>query len=216
LDAIKAWIGNYADGTGFLGTVMTRWQTAWNYFKDKVIGIWDGEDGIKAKVQAAVDWFMGLWTNASGTGLIDKISTWATDVYNKFKTLGSNVAQGIKDGIVAGWANLSGGISGLVASILAIIKKLLGITSPSRVMKNLGGQMMKGLDIGIRAHAILPKNAMMDAVLPIANMANVPITQGTSNYYQPNINMTNNINNGMSVPYLQAMIIRTVKKGMTA
>jgi phage-related protein len=216
LDTIKGYFGSAADGTGFIGGLATKWDTFWTNFKNTIVGIWDGENGIKTKVSNAIEAVKGYFTNAAGTGLLDKIGKVATDVWTKFYNIGWNLVDAIKTGVSDAAAALWKGIGGLVGKLIDIIKNLLGMGSPSKVFMDIGNQMMQGMDIGIRAHAILPKNAMMEAMLPITRAAQVPITQGTSNYYQPNITMHNNINNGMSVPYLQALIIRTVKKGMTS
>lgn len=71
------------------------------------------------------------------------------DLPDEFHTIGSMVVQGLIGGLTAGWPDVMGAVSGLVNSIPLATRKLLGIASPSKVMKQLGTWAAQGLKKGL-------------------------------------------------------------------
>ena len=67
---------------------------------------------------------------------------------SEFSNIGKNIIQGIKDGISAMWSNLKTWFKNLFGDLIGIAKKILGIASPSKVFKKIGGFTAEGFGAG--------------------------------------------------------------------
>ncbi len=76
--------------------------------------------------------------------LLDKFK----EKVEKIKEIGSNIVAGIKEGIKKAWNNLTEWFKGLFGDIISIAKKILGIASPSKVFKEIGGFTAEGFGVG--------------------------------------------------------------------
>ena len=63
-------------------------------------------------------------------------------------SLGKNLVEGFKRGISNAWKNLKQWFRSLFGDLIYIAKKILGIASPSKVFKKLGGFTAEGFGIG--------------------------------------------------------------------
>ena len=63
-------------------------------------------------------------------------------------TLGTNLIQGLVDGLSAAVAALLESIKGIFSSIWDAVKEVFGINSPSTVAKEAGGLILDGLLLG--------------------------------------------------------------------
>lgn len=106
-------------------------------------------DGIGQNAGRIVD--KGLWTILK---LLEGVRDGITKYAPRFRKVGGEIAWAIIDGVTGGIASKAWKIgSELVKGAKNGIQKLkdhLGIHSPSRVMKEIGGYMGDGLAIGIR------------------------------------------------------------------
>lgn len=66
----------------------------------------------------------------------------------KFIDVGKNIIEGIKSGIKSAWNNLVKWFKGLFGDLIGIAKKILGIASPSKVFKKIGGFTAEGFGVG--------------------------------------------------------------------
>ena len=72
-----------------------------------------------------------------------------SDIGSKFATIGSNIVQGIWNGISSGWDWLKDQVSGLANSLLDAAKGALGINSPSKKFRDeVGVYMAQGIGVG--------------------------------------------------------------------
>ena len=62
--------------------------------------------------------------------------------------IGTNIVEGIKQGISKAWDSLVSWFRGLFGDLIGIAKKILGIASPSKVFKKLGAWTAEGFGIG--------------------------------------------------------------------
>jgi hypothetical protein len=112
---------------------------------------WIGEglgDGVYWMVQIIKDdWskLAGWWTSA-----------------------GSNIVDGLIDGIKNGGARLVASVTGLAGDALAAFKKTFGIHSPSRVMMGMGRNLQLGLVAGLDQEAPRSHEAMGSMVSAVA------------------------------------------------
>lgn len=77
------------------------------------------------------------------------ISTLATDAYTESLLIGSNIGQGIIDGISSMWASVIGFAESLAQAVYDKIKAALSIKSPSKKTTFLGEMLGEGLILGM-------------------------------------------------------------------
>lgn len=124
--------------------------------------------GAWASAQALVHNFWQTFASIADTifpGFTAKISEltarvvqFATDIANAFMALpakmmeiGGQIIDGLWQGIQAKWESVKAGVSGIADSITTSIKSTLGIHSPSRVMHEVGQNIMDGLNNGMHS-----------------------------------------------------------------
>lgn len=82
----------------------------------------------------------------------------------KFIDVGENIIEGIKSGIKNAWNNLVSWFKGLFGDLIGIAKKILGIASPSKVFKKIGGFTAEGFGVGFEDEFAKVKGDMEDAM----------------------------------------------------
>ena len=82
----------------------------------------------------------------------------------KFMDVGKNIIEGIKSGIKNAWNNLISWFKGLFGNLIDIAKKILGIASPSKVFKKIGGFTAEGFGAGFEDEFAHVKDDMEDAL----------------------------------------------------
>lgn len=78
--------------------------------------------------------------------------------------IGKNIIEGIKKGISNAWNNLVSWFKGLFGDLIGIAKKILGIASPSKVFKKIGGFTAEGFGAGFEDEFAHVKDDMEDAL----------------------------------------------------
>ena len=130
--------GNIVNGvSGFIGNILTN------------IG-----NFVTRFVTAGRNLITGIWTGI--TGYVSTLITNATNV-------GSNMLNAIAQGAQNVLASVIQRITNIGQSIINAIKAILGIASPSKVMIDVGLQMMKGWQKGLTDNIDLPVTAMTSA-----------------------------------------------------
>lgn len=84
-------------------------------------------------------------------GLVENIFTIFTNP--DWKAIGTSIVQGIKTGISKMWGNLKEWFKSLFGDLIGVAKKILGIASPSKVFKQFGLFIDKGLQGGLELGA---------------------------------------------------------------
>ena len=78
--------------------------------------------------------------------------------------IGKNIIDGIKKGISNAWNGLVSWFKGLFGDLIGIAKKILGIASPSKVFKKIGGFTAEGFGAGFEDEFAHVKDDMEDAL----------------------------------------------------
>ena len=81
-----------------------------------------------------------------------------------WSSIGKNIVQGVKDGIAKMWSNLKNWFRNLFGDLIGIAKKILGIASPSKVFKKIGGFTAEGFGAGFEDEFAHVKDDMEDAL----------------------------------------------------
>jgi phage-related protein len=96
--------------------------------------------------------------------IIDAIVRAFGDFLNPIMDIGKNIIEGIKKGISNAWNNLVSWFKGLFGDLIGIAKKILGIASPSKVFKKIGGFTAEGFGAGFEDEFAKVKGDMEDAL----------------------------------------------------
>ena len=83
---------------------------------------------------------------------------------SKIYDIGKNIVEGIKSGISNAWNNLVKWFKNLFGDLIGIAKKILGIASPSKVFKKIGGFTAEGFGVGFEDEFAHVKDDMEDAL----------------------------------------------------
>jgi len=91
------------------------------------------------------------------------------DIKNAFtnfdwRSIGTRITDGIKNGIVSGVNNLISAARDAAMSAYNAAKAALGIRSPSVLFEGIGTQMMRGMALGISGGSSMPVNATRSVV----------------------------------------------------
>ena len=78
--------------------------------------------------------------------------------------LGKNLVDGFKKGIQNAWTNLKNWFKNLFGDLIQIAKNILGIASPSKVFKKIGGFTAEGFGAGFEDEFAHVKDDMEDAL----------------------------------------------------
>ncbi len=157
--------------SGAWSAIQSVWNTVTGFFQ----AIWNSIAGIFSVVQSVLSGdFSGAWEAIKGI-----VSTWTgyfqdrwndirnvfSDAFNAFLDIGTQIVNGIKQGIANAWDALTGWVREKFQGLIDGAKSLFGINSPSRVFRDQIGLMIaEGLALGIEA-------GMPDAVGAAEGMA---------------------------------------------
>lgn len=145
-DGIKSTISNAINNAkstieSVLNTIKAVWSGTWDTIKTKVSTVWEGiKDGVRNAINSVRE-IVG--------GLKDKVMSVFSNAASWLVSAGKDVVQGLWNGIknMGSWLKnkVSGFVEGMVDSVLGV----LGINSPSRVFRDIGMDVNKGLAIGL-------------------------------------------------------------------
>lgn len=108
--------------------------------------------------RAAKEWISSLWEQMKTSlgelpqkalGKIQELVAAITQKVSDFVNIGKNLVTGLWNGIKSGWTWLTTKVKELANSLLAGVKKVLGIASPSREFAEVGAFITEGLALGI-------------------------------------------------------------------
>lgn len=123
--------------------------------------------GIGEGLSEFVDWWDHLWRHDvpdAFTDAWDSIVETFDDTIDTFTDFGTDIVEGIEEGIIDAWDSLKGTWNNLVDSLPAAVADKLKIQSPSRVMMELGGYAAEGFAVGVENGAPQASNAFADLV----------------------------------------------------
>lgn len=136
-------------------------------------------------ITSVKQWFSQLPTKIYNAikGAVTKIVTWANDMINKIKTevpkiinaimkffnelpqkiydLGTDIINGLINGLKDAWSALKGGISDFCDGFVQGFKDALGIASPSKEMMTVGDFSTQGLIEGVQMQQELLRTTMV-------------------------------------------------------
>jgi len=140
-----------------IATIVIFGKQAWENLKRICIEWYKLLDAIK-------DYFVRTFTDI-WEGLVSRL----VDIKNYFvnfdwRSIGTRITDGIKNGIVSGVNNLISAARDAAMSAYNAAKAALGIRSPSVLFEGIGTQMMRGMALGISGGSSMPVNATRSVV----------------------------------------------------
>ena len=144
---------------GLAAAIITLWNTN-EGFRNALIKAWESIKSSATTIFTAVaDFFTETIPNA-----FNSVIDWFSDIGEKFADIGGNIIDGIKQGISDAWNNLVSWFKGLFGDLIGIAKKILGIASPSKVFKKIGGFTAEGFGVGFEDEFAHVKDDMKKAL----------------------------------------------------
>jgi hypothetical protein len=127
--------------TGPIGLAVAAIVKNWDKIKAGAVAVWNGVVSFfKSAAQRIVDFFNGY------------VSFW--------RNIGTNIVNGIKNGITGAWSALTSKVSSLASGLLDTAKGVLGIRSPSREFARIGREIPNGMAVGVNSNRAKALNAV--------------------------------------------------------
>ncbi|OQX10869.1 MAG: hypothetical protein BWK73_19115 [Thiothrix lacustris] len=127
----------------------------WATIKPMLVSFWEA---VKIRWNGFITWV---------SAMPGKIVGFFASIPGKMLEIGSNIVNGLIDGIKAKWESAKAYVSGLAGDIKGWFSNPLGIKSPSRVFMGFGNNITDGLTIGIKAkhkQAVAAASALANGV----------------------------------------------------
>ena len=126
--------------------------------------------------------------------LLNAGKTIMTNLFNtlrsfSFSDIGSNIIQGIKNGISNAWNNLVSWFKGLFGDLVQIAKDILGIASPSKVFMQIGEYTTEGFDEGMKDFGVGAMEDVQNAMDEISGMSATVDAIGSSATLSTDVNL---------------------------
>lgn len=125
-------IGLMKQFISIMSSVVTYYTTVWRVILTALEKVWSAFFWLKDKMDGLAAWWEG----------------YRVRIRSAFVSIGTAIWQGLKEG-VAPIVNVVTGISDTIGKLPALVKGGLGIQSPSKVFIDIGGNIVKGFEIGV-------------------------------------------------------------------
>lgn len=129
--------------------IYKHWDEIWAKIKEVAIGAWEG---VKSAFAAGWDWIKEAFSNGVDfiVGLWDSIVEIWDGAVDWFSDIGSRIMDGLLEGITGGIGSVMDAITGVGDGMVDGLKNILGIHSPSLVMKReIGLNSVYGIEEGL-------------------------------------------------------------------
>jgi len=169
IDMGKTLVLNIKDGAA------SAWGTIKEWFSEKATSIVDVFSNIKGFIKNAgrdvlgnfKEGFKNAWNGALGIARwIGEKVDWIKDTFRNlpesFRNIGGNIMDGLKEGLRDTWHKVKEVLNTLVGYLPLWAQDLLGIASPSKVFKEIGGYVSEGMAVGIDSNTKMVKKSALD------------------------------------------------------
>lgn len=128
---------------------------------------------LSGAISTVVGWVTQFATNATSAAsqFGSKLRSGLEAIPGTLGNIGSNIVQGLVDGVTGAAGKLVGAVKGAVDDAIQGAKNLLGIKSPSRVFRKIGRYVMQGAALGVDDDADLLLKSTDDAMRGMVSTA---------------------------------------------
>jgi phage-related protein len=152
-----------------LGLIRALWSGAWTAVTQILGTAWAGiKTGVSNGISAVLDFLGGL--GAKVTSALSGAGEWLVSV-------GRNIIEGLLGGVKAAAGKIKDAVLGPIKDSVEAVKSFLGIHSPSRLFREIGGFTGEGMALGLEDSAPLIAQASK-ALIPDAPSVEAPDVQG--------------------------------------
>ena len=172
-ERVGTFIGNaLAKVTAWAGSMRDRALAAGKNFLSNVVSFFSQLPGRVATflsnvISKVVSWGASLASKgrAAAVKLLNAVVNKVKEIPGKVANVGSDLVKGIWNGISGSLSWIKGKISGWVGDVTSFLKKLFGIASPSKVMRDEVGKMLaQGIGLGFEQEMPATLRTMQDAM----------------------------------------------------
>lgn len=138
---------------------------------------------LSGAISTVVGWVTQFASNATSAAsqFGSKLRSGLEAIPGTLGNIGSNIVQGLIDGVTGAAGRLVDAVKGAVGGAIQGAKNLLGIKSPSRVFREIGQYVMQGAALGVDDDAGLLLRSIDDAMRGMISTAqDVKYTPGAS------------------------------------
>lgn len=160
------------DKTGIsMDAIQNIWDSAMGAIMsavDMVVALLTGDWGAAldhARMAAEQAWdaikgyFSAGWAAIKALLRVDEIVSLFSNLKDKLSSVGSDIVDGIKEGIAGSWEALKRFLQDQIGDLIALAKRILGIASPSKVFADeIGAPMGEGVIVGFGS-VLVPEKA---------------------------------------------------------
>ncbi|ROP74082.1 hypothetical protein [Curtobacterium sp. PhB115] len=133
--------------TAALGLIKAAWSGAWTSVSQIFGSIWSGLTGAVSRgIDNVVSFFSGI--GGKVLGALSGAGTWLVSV-------GKNIIEGLLGGVQAAAGRIKDAVLGPIKNSVDAVKNFLGIHSPSRLFREIGGFTGEGMALGLEDSAPL-------------------------------------------------------------
>lgn len=186
----SVWNGLKSFFTSLLQGIKTVFTTTWNAIKSAVTNVWNGLKSTASRVFNAM--------KSSITSIMNNVKSKIKAIWNSvmrfFKginlaSIGRNIMQGLINGVTGMWGKVESTFSRLTNAIPKTIKKVLGIHSPSRIMRDqvgyhIGTGLAKGIDGSTRLVSSAASSLAKSAIPKVPDIAGMDGLSATASLSQ--------------------------------
>ena len=151
--------------------------------QDIIRGMAETIDNIVTGIK---DWFVARFQEMCDAAkaickfFAEDIPNWFASIPDKLQEIGGNIVNGLKKGVEDAWAGMLSGFQWLLDQLPDCVKKVLGIASPSKVMRKLARHIPEGLGAGIQDTAPKLLRTMSDTMGQLVDTASKDVSVSTS------------------------------------
>ena len=149
----------------FCENVALWFRTAFENARDWVISTFTTIKEFITTTLETIKTFISTKLSEIKNAILDKVSEW--------KQAGKDLIMGLVNGVKEAAGRLISAVTGAVGSAIEGAKRLLGISSPSKVFQDIGANMMEGWAKGIKMNAS-PQIAIQGATAGMVTAAAPP------------------------------------------
>jgi phage-related protein len=149
-----------------LGLIAALWSGAWAGVKQVLGSAWEGiKSGVSSGINAVVSFLGGLGSKVLGA--LSGAGQWLVSV-------GRNIIEGLLGGIQAAAGRIKDAVLGPIKNSVDAVKSFLGIHSPSRLFREIGGFTGEGMALGLEDSAPLIAQASKALIPDVPDEPYVP------------------------------------------
>lgn len=157
---VGLWASISAGASSLWTWLTTTWNNIYTSVTTTASNMWLWLQTIfNTGIQALIGFILSFSPVTYFMNAFSAVWNYFSGLYNTFSSYGSNIINGLRDGIMSKVDAVVSSIQTAANRIKSAFTGLMGIHSPSRIFMSYGGHLMTGLANGITGNANLPLSA---------------------------------------------------------